>query len=178
MTHAVDIRSVAASDRAPVMGALASVPRLYPDGGAWLDRRFDDAVLGRSRLLIAAQHGTLAGLMLETPKGAHRRKLSTLFVHPMYRQQGIAMQFLHLAFSAWLREGVHEAWVTAPAHDRATGAFLQHHGFSALTTLPDRYGPGRDETVFLWDADFADDLLADVGTADLLRRDPERRQIC
>lgn len=170
------VRAATASDRTRVTGALGCLPRLYPGGGAWLDRRFDDALLGRSRLAVAAGDGRLLGLTLDTPKGEHRRKLSTLFVHPQFRHKGVGTWLLFLTFEHWLREGVRDAWITVPEHDRATTTFLEGHGFRPLPTLRDRYGPGRSEVVSVWDPDFADDVVTHGGAAALLRNDPERPQ--
>ncbi len=147
----VVFRPFRASDRGPLFRLLSVLPQLYPNGYAWLDRRLDDVLARRARCTIAAGPWGVMGATIESPKGARRLKLSTIYVHPRFRGLNVGTELLKRCRADWLREGVDSVHVTADA--RRAGLLLPlftRFGFEAETLEPGRYGDERDELIFSW----------------------------
>src|SRR5689334_9991453 len=70
--------------RNSVFDLLRDLPRLYPHGYKWLDRRLSDVLAKKARCTLALLGNLPVGLTIETPKGAHATKLSTIVVDPRY----------------------------------------------------------------------------------------------
>lgn len=148
----VSFRPFRPSDRAPVIRLLSILPRLYPGGRAWLERRLDDVLAGRARCTVALGPWGVVGTTIETPKGARRLKLSTIYVHPRFRGLSVGTGLLERCRADWLREGRSVVHVTADARRAPLllPLFTQFD-FKAEALEAARYGPGRDETVFSWE---------------------------
>lgn len=76
-------------------------------------------------------------------------KLSTVYVHPNHRSQGVGSELVRAALSHADRTGIEEIWVTV-AHHLAPELLplLCRNGFIQTAIELDRYGPGRDEAIF------------------------------
>ncbi|MEQ8966181.1 MAG: GNAT family N-acetyltransferase [Azospirillaceae bacterium] len=144
------LRAPRSTDRHRLALLLAGVAPRYPGFGDWFDRRFDDVLLGREYGVVALVGTDPVGLALQADKGAGRRKLSTLFVHPACRGRCIGRSLMRATIVGWHRDGIEAARVTVPADDAATIAFFRASGFAPTILLPDRYGPGRSEAVLTW----------------------------
>lgn len=147
------LRPFVEADRARVTDLLTDLPGLYPSGGEWLQRRLTDATEQRATCTLAGWQGSIAGLTLETPKGKRRKKLSTLFVHPAYRNRGLGFQLLTNCLESWRRLELDEVIVTARVCNLTTlGPLLGRTGFLQIAIEKDRYGVGCDEAVLRWSA--------------------------
>lgn len=135
-----------------LMRQLAPVlARHYPRGGVWLGSRLDDVHAGRARATIAVAGTSHLGVVIETPKPEGQVKLSTVWVAPHARQQGIGRALLSGCVDRWLEAGIHRAWVTVCATAREPiGRLARPYGFRETTIARDRYGRGRHEWVLCW----------------------------
>jgi len=137
-------------NRSAVFALLQDLPRLYPKGEEWLERRLSDVARGKARCTLAMASSTPVGVTIETPKGRHRLKLSTIYVHPLFREKGVGTDLMVAAYQQWqLNEEVDEVYVTVD-RNRAPdlGLLLSKFGFVMAAVEPRRYGPNRDEVVF------------------------------
>ena len=125
----------------------------YPGGDAWLRRRLADAEHGRARCHLQWDGGSVAGVAIETPKGPGRLKLSTLWIAPGARGRGLGRVLVDHCAKGWRRDGIDRVHVTVgeDALPEIAGV-LRPHGFALVAREPDRYGPGRDESVLVWTA--------------------------
>jgi ribosomal protein S18 acetylase RimI-like enzyme len=123
----------------------------YPGGGRWAVERLDAAVDGRARATVLAVPDRVVALAVETPKGRHAAKLSTLWVHPAHRHRGHAGALLaHLA-RGWRERGLERVILTAAETlTRPLSRVLEPVGFRSIAVEVGRYGDGRDERVFTW----------------------------
>lgn len=143
-------------------GALAGVgpivDALYPRGLDKLAARMEDALDLRARCTVAVAGRQVVGLAMESPKGSHRVKLSTLWVAPEWRNAGIGKALVANAVERWLKDGVETAHLTVCVQDcPLLNAALDPFGFTPIALEVDRYGDGRDEVVLGWDASMAPD---------------------
>jgi len=147
----VAIRPYDGSDRPGVLRLLAELPALYPNGDLWLGRRLEDALVGKARCAIAAAPWGPIGITIETPKGQHRLKLSTIFVHPNFRKLGIGTELLSSCQHRWVDQGLEQVYVTvAVRHAQVVLPLLTQYGFQSAAIELARYGVGRDEIVLHW----------------------------
>lgn len=147
----VAIRPYRLSDRPIVFRLLSVLPSLYPGGASWLDHRLDDVLGGKARCTIAVTNGAPVGITIETPKEPHKFKLSTIYVCPSFRGLGIGTRLLRQCRENWLRGDIDQVSVTADV--RRTDTLLRlftTFGFRAISVDRGRYGPDRDEMVFIW----------------------------
>lgn len=138
-----------------VMRALAPLlAQAYPNGEHWLARRLDDVEdeLAFAHVLIAKDH--LKGIAIESPKGPGRVKLSTLWVHPEARAQGLGRELLGRCTSRWMSANIQQAWITANMDAVSSiERLIRPSGFRLTCCERDRYGIGRHEWVFHWSPD-------------------------
>jgi N-acetylglutamate synthase-like GNAT family acetyltransferase len=141
-------------DRSQVTGLLRDVPALYPNGARWLERRLDDALDGKARVMLARAGSNAVGVTIETPKGKNRIKLSTILVDENARGYGVGSRLLASCIDSWNQSGIEEAIVTARV-SRAPQLtpLLSRLGFHCISVLPNRYGELNDEAVFRWTPD-------------------------
>lgn len=127
---------------------LTVLPTLYPDGGAWLERRLDDAMEGRARCTLVEVDNALAGIAIETPKGSARLKLSTFLIADEFRNCGLGGTFIRALHDRWVNDRVQQVHVTVAEHhhDQLNRAFSPV-GFLTVAHEQDRYGPQRSEYV-------------------------------
>jgi N-acetylglutamate synthase-like GNAT family acetyltransferase len=147
----ISLRPYRSTDLTSVFRLLRILPALYPGGDAWLDQRLADTVEGRARCTLAEVSGALAGVTIETPKGRHVAKLSTIWVDPSLRDAGVGTRLMQAASERWWRNDMYEVYVTA-ALTRApvVYALIGKFGFEPVTIEWDRYGPFRHEAIFRW----------------------------
>lgn len=144
------LRDYVWSDRAEVMGLLRPVLReLYPGGQAWLARRLDDIAAGRASCILATREAKVVGVAITTPKSTGRVKISTLYVIPTARGNGIGGQLLKEVLNRLRLRGVHDVYITA-AHsvENQIRPLLQAYSFTKLYRVPNRYGLGRHEDIY------------------------------
>jgi hypothetical protein len=141
-------RDLIRDDLPRVQSLLAVLPELYPEGGAWLDRRLDDVLAGRARCTLVEVDDVVAGVAIETPKAFDRFKLSTFLVADEYRNAGVGGSLIRFLHGRWVRDAVGQVHVTVAEHhhDHVRRAFAPV-GFLTVAHEVDRYGPGRSEYV-------------------------------
>jgi hypothetical protein len=133
----------------------------YPEGRQWLERRFNDVLLGKAWSIIAVSHEGLLGAAIVTPKGQFASKLSTIKVAPHARRLGFGRCLLDVVTSTWLMAGIRDAIVTLDDADMATKAyFVTQPDFEALAFEKNRYGFGRNEAIFRWVPDVTENALS------------------
>lgn len=142
----VQIRPVELDDRAAVLGLLADLGQLYPDADRWLERWF--ASHGQSSCgWLAEAAGRAVGCLLLVDKGS-RLKLANLYVVERWRRHKVGSALIACAAAYWQAGSWREVYTTAPAGCCAdVFAALAPYGFAPVATVPDRYGPGRDEAI-------------------------------
>lgn len=74
------VRPFAREDRDAVMHLLSFLPKLYPDGYNWLERRLDEVERRQAFCSVAGVDEILGGILIETSKGRRASKISTLYV--------------------------------------------------------------------------------------------------
>lgn len=141
-------RDLERDDLLCVQELLTVLPKLYPKGSVWLERRLDDALLGSARCTLVDVDGAVAGVAIETPKGFGRLKLSTFLIAEEFRNRGVGGTFLRALHDRWIYERVQQVHVTVAEHhhDHLQRAFAPV-GFLTVAHEPDRYGPERSEYV-------------------------------
>ncbi len=138
-------------DRRTVFQLLSILPSLYPNGSSWLKRRLDDVLAGKARCTVAVSQWGIVGTTIETPKGLHRIKLSTIFVHPYFRGLNIGTRLLDRCRADWLRGDIDRVYVTSDL--RRVGVLLPvltRFGFRTEAIELGRYGSERDEIILSW----------------------------
>jgi len=149
--NSFSLRPFQRRDRVALFRLLDFLPDLYPNGQEWLDRKLNDVLDGKAYCTLLGTSGGLLGVTIETPKGSKRVKLSTIYVHPIARRRRSGVRLLQSCVRNWESRGYDQASVTVDLGRCATlSPLLINHGFNHTLTLPDRYGPNRDEAVFEW----------------------------
>jgi len=145
------LRPFQAADRKAIFRLLSILPSLYPKGESWLNRRLDDVLKRKARCTVAVNGSHIVGTTIETPKGPHRCKLSTIFVDPNFRNQSIGTLLLDRCQNDWLRHDISGVYVTTDSR-RADFLvpLLTRFNFKVTAVEINRYGLERDETIFSW----------------------------
>jgi GNAT superfamily N-acetyltransferase len=147
------VRRLVASDIGylmPQIGPLVS--SLYPQGSERLLRRLEDGVDGYATVHVACgSSGRPIALAAEVGKGEGAVKLSTFWVSPFRRRQGVGTALLHSITDRWIQLGIERTYVTVRlARSADLELLFEPAGFSRLGTAWDRYGEGRHELVLGW----------------------------
>jgi hypothetical protein len=141
------------ADRSHVEGLLSFLPTLYPRGDEWLSSRLLDVESGHATCWVATVRGLVAGVAIETPKGASRLKLSTFFVGTHWRRRSVGSTMLDDLVRSWIRRDVASVCVTVAAErDNDLRPLLLSRGFGPVAVVPALYGETRDELVYEWRA--------------------------
>jgi ribosomal protein S18 acetylase RimI-like enzyme len=142
------VRRLQRDDVAQVTAILSILPDLYPGGDEWLNRRLIDALEGRARCTLLAVDKQLAGVAIETPKGAGRLKLSTFYVADEFRNGGHGGSLIRVLRDQWVADRLAEVYLTVAEqnHEQLRRVF-EPVGFLTLTCENDRYGTDRNEYV-------------------------------
>lgn len=150
MIHAtLHTRSFTPGDRSAVVGLLKILPTLYPGGRQWLECRLDEVERGRASCLLGYYGQHLGGVLIDVAKGRRLQKISTLFVSDLCARKGLATLLYSTREMHWLNAGVDKVHITvASLRLDAIEPFLLRKRFELKETMPDRYGPLRDEAVF------------------------------
>jgi GNAT superfamily N-acetyltransferase len=137
-----------------VCSALWFLPALYPRGDRWLARRLDQVEARKAVCVLALVGRHLAGLSIETPKQRNHVKLSTFWIAPRFRKCGIGRALLTSRRESWLQQELWRVWVTVDSNrvSMLSPVFCSS-GFALQTLEAARYGPDRDEAVFVWSPD-------------------------
>lgn len=137
-----------------IMDAAAALEELYPDGSKWLERKFSEANSAQVRCMIAQVDDIIVGFAIETNKGPHRRKLSTVWIDRSLRGRGYGPAVVRALSEAWLSEGLDEVHATGRLRTiEPVARLLLPVGFSFKTIVANRYGPGEHEVVFIWNSE-------------------------
>jgi ribosomal protein S18 acetylase RimI-like enzyme len=129
---------------------LDFLPVLYPGGRNWLQRRLADVEAGRAYSDLRFLNNVLAGLSLGIGKPSGRFKISTLFVAPWARNQGIGASLLDGMIERATRLNASAVYITGASTVRsALEPLLISRGFRLVATEMNRYGKSRDEDVFV-----------------------------
>lgn len=163
------VRPYRGCDRTVVLRDLAPVLDTgYPDGGRWLARRLGDVDRGAASCQLIRDRDRLIAITIETPKGAGRRKLSTIWVADHARGRGLGARMLDRRRLDWLDTGIEHVWVTTGGVSvHSVCGLVVRRGFTPVAVEIDRYGEARDEHVFSWSPD-RDSLSKTTGTGLLL----------
>lgn len=149
LSHAV--RPYRREDHFGVVAMLSTLPLLYPGGDRWLLGRLRDVEAGHAAATVACDSANPVGIVIETPKGVGKVKLSTLWVDPGHRRHGLATLLLEGRMAAWEATAVAEVYCTvAVGHGATALARLIANGFVVVGIEPKRYGPDRDEMILTW----------------------------
>ena len=158
-----------AGDRSAVFALLSDIPLLYPQGGEWLHRRLLDVASGKARCTLAMSRWNPVGATIESPKDRRRLKLSTVYVHPSFRQRGVGSRLIAAACRQWQRDELDEVYLTADIRRAPeVDLLLWKFGFRLTAIEAQRYGWSRDEVVFACRP--GEQAGPDFGTSELRER--------
>ena len=145
------LRSYAETDRSHVMRLLHELPLAYPGGREWLTRRLRDVEKGLASCTVAALDDAILGIAIETPKGNHLIKLSTLYVREDFRKKGLGTVIMAFLIQRWRKSGVAKVTGTYDSTVMPSlGYFMRIHGFKEVARVKDRYWAGHTEAVVEW----------------------------
>jgi ribosomal protein S18 acetylase RimI-like enzyme len=140
------LRAYHPSDRAAVLGLLASLSARYPGATEWLQRRLTDVEEGQARCTVVEVDGTLGAVMIETPKPPHQIKMSTLYVSEDCRHMGLAQLLIRHAQPLWAKEGITRVYSSVDSSHPSL-PFYTKLGWVVTDVAPGRYAADRDELV-------------------------------
>jgi GNAT superfamily N-acetyltransferase len=134
----------------PQIGGL--VDTLYPSGGDLLLRRLEDALAGYATAHVVDDGtGYPIALAAEVEKGRDAAKLSTFWVSPFRRRQGVGTALLNTVMSRWQHIEMARTHVTVRLSRAAElEALLAPAGFQHLGIARNRYGLGQHVLVLGW----------------------------
>ncbi|MFF7645203.1 hypothetical protein [Streptomyces canus] len=143
------IRAYSVADEPHVRELLEDLPDLYPHGDKWLDRTFGEVGREKARLTVVEIGADIVAVSIEKPKSHGRMKLSTLYIHPDFRNMRVGTSFFRYLDNRWRSEKWKEVYMTVASQ----GAYelerlVKVFGFGCVAVQEDRYGQGRDEVVF------------------------------
>jgi GNAT superfamily N-acetyltransferase len=143
------IREAARRDRAEIVHLLSFLPCFYSRALEWLEGRLDDVERGRARCSVVGFGQRIGGILIETPKGRRRTKISTFYVKPESCNKGLGSMLLARHKRRWLEQGVDQASVTVP-HERLRplDQFLLGNGFYHSIDIVGVYRANQIEAVF------------------------------
>jgi GNAT superfamily N-acetyltransferase len=142
-------RRVGREDRQHVQTLLWFLPKLYPNGQSWLDRRLSEVMTGAAYCSIAGAGNTLAGVLIETPKGPRCSKISTYYVHPRFRRLGIGSGLLQIHKERWRSSSVDAVHITVSGDCLyPLSTQLANEGFRRIERIPGKYREHNVESVF------------------------------
>lgn len=138
---------VDAHTRAALQNTLDFLPVLYPGGWEWLHSTFTEIEAGAASLTLRYVGDELVGVGIGKRKSGNRFKICTMFVAPDQRGRGLGKSILDEMLEI---AGNSSSYITG-AHTVRDTLFplLESRGFDLSHTVPNRYGSGRHEDVFL-----------------------------
>lgn len=137
-------------DLAPLMRTVGVVvEELYPQGAKKLVSRLDETLWGYADAhVMRTPKGTPIALAAEVSKGLRRVKLSTFWIHPLYRGRGLGRALLRHRMEDWQRGGVTSIFVTVrEQHASELERLFIPQGFVRVATVPHLYGEGKSEVI-------------------------------
>ena len=141
------VREMVADDRTELTGVLGIIPALYPGGDWWLRRRLDEVLANRAGCTLIEANGELVGAALVKRKSPSVAKLSTFYISPSGRGNGLGSQLIDSVMVNLSLAGVEEVYVTVAHHLAEELQLLGPRGFTPTAFERDRYGNGRHEVV-------------------------------
>lgn len=138
------ISQILIPERSRVRQALGVLGLRYPNGLDWLERRLDDIESGRGQLWQARFEQFAFGWAIVTPKGAREAKLSTIFVSPAARGQGLGRKLIDSVSAELRHRDIFNVRLTVDENDWATRGFFESVGFEALPDSRRQYGARFD----------------------------------
>ena len=134
-----------------VRHALSFLPRIYPNGGEWLE-----AVISENRSSTEADILNICttnspfpmGYLISKQKGIRQKKISTFWIKPQFRRLSIGQN----ALSAYLRQcfenGIDAVTITHnPEAISNFEVFLRPFGFATIARQIGRYHPDETEVI-------------------------------
>lgn len=147
----VRLRKFKSTDRLSVYNLLYFLPELYPRADHWLCKKLDDVLANKAECTLVESRFGVLGVTIETPKEKGYIKLSTIYVHPVARGQGVGSKLMQSAILRWQCNKIRKSHVTV---DLKRVVFLEplltRNGFRYSTTSINRYGEERHEAIFNW----------------------------
>jgi len=145
-----ELRSFRSEQARQLEALLSDLPGLYPDAPEWLRKRCAE----KEGITIAWADAQAVGAVILTVDDDNRMKISTLFVAPGFRRQGLGRELLTHAVTEFLSGSGSDLYITA---DESVSSqlfpLLQTYGFDIEERLSNRYRPGASEMVFAADRD-------------------------
>lgn len=142
-------RKYRSGDAKRAMQMLSDLPRLYPTSQIWLSLKLDEIRDRRAKAIWALSNHHFAGLIIETPKGRYHRKVSTIYVDPLFRGQRVGSRLLQHCHESWIMNGVRSAHVTANDQVALTiQPLLTRFGFMKIECQWERYKKDSFEFVY------------------------------
>ena len=124
---------------------LGLVTKYYPGFYKWWDIKVLPGILSGQRFVcLAYSSGILAGIMVL--KNTEEKKISSLYVFPDFRKQGIGTALIQVAIRV-LRTNTPVISVPEPLETAFT-PLLQSFGFQEKYRYPDYYMAGITEIVY------------------------------
>jgi len=129
-------------------------PRTTRAATAWLARKLEACDDGGALCRLVRDRGGLRGITVESPKGERQAQALDHLGGAAGRAAPPGAALLNTCRGDWLDSGLDSVWVTARRvgarrGDRLGGIARLH----VVSVEPDRYGPGRDESIFVWTPD-------------------------
>lgn len=150
-SNAVILRPYQGRDRAAVFHLLSFLPNLYPNGHDWLEHRLAGVLKGQARCTLAVAKGVPIGITIETPKSHRRLKLSTIFIHPLFRGIGVGSSLMSQCYENWRQNDLAEVWVTTDVKRASIILPLfSRFSFEPNSIEYNRYGSDRHELILVW----------------------------
>src|SRR5947207_1925570 len=105
--HPFELRPLYRSDVKRAVRLLSpTLDRLYPKGALLFERRLGEVLVGKAFSTLVCVNGRVVGMATEVPKGDHRLKISTLWIHPQVRRKGLGFLLAGFLIQRWLRATV------------------------------------------------------------------------
>jgi hypothetical protein len=143
------IRPYSKGDRTALAKFLSFLRHWYPHADRWLDRRLDDLDSGKAGCSLASKNGLLGGVLIDVTKGRHVRKISTLYVAPVFARRGLGKSLIEARKAEWDRTNIDALYVTvATAKRDIIEPFLFGRDFQLIAQENGRYGCERDELIY------------------------------
>lgn len=157
----LSLRDFRPRDSYGVTNLLNGLVDVYPNGDQWLERRLEDVLENKATAWVLSDKSDIVrGVAIITPKGANASKLSTIKIDPLIRGNGVGRWLLDEISKFWIRSHIETAHVTVDSYNfDARQFFDRRDDFRKRTEIKSRYGEGRDETVFQWNRDQAENRI-------------------
>jgi GNAT superfamily N-acetyltransferase len=143
------VRALARRDKSSVFRMLSFLGDAYPGGLDWLDRRIEDVEVGAGHCMIAGVGCWLGGIIIDTPKGPHTSKISTLYVRAGLRGKGVGSMLIQHQWRRWQQTNIDNVYITvSEARVGSLEPFLSARQFNLSAVAHDRYRLNNAEHIY------------------------------